>query len=117
MASELFVVKAFTTFFDNIKEYFAMGLHSRKKLYSDLCKLSEDGSISGWQQPETYKKLSNEVYGPQAMIYLDFATNAQRVKAERWLEDLGYKVDTSYSPGSGTTSVQVSWFKGLRWDE
>lgn len=49
------------------------------------------------------------------------SVSAEDVQTRKWLEarlmSLGYKVDTSYWPGSGSVSVQVSYFKGWHWDE
>ena len=93
------------------------GLLSRKKLYVALQELVGMGLEPRGTLPSSYTKLSNEIYGKKAMIYFTWKDEPTRRKAERELENRGFKVHRRYYPGSGTMEVQVSYFKGHHWDE
>ena len=91
-----------------------MGLKSRKALYEALVALR----IPGIVVPEGgHTKMSNEVYGKKAMIYVYCSSVGQRVEAEKALEAQGFKTQPDYDIGHPTMAVQVSWFKGYHWDE
>lgn len=59
----------------------------------------------------------DETYGRESMIYLDWPDYETRREWEDVLRSNGFRVHEDYSPGSGTSEVQVSYFKGTRWDE
>lgn len=81
------------------------GYKSKKKLKEFL---QEKGVNPGW---------SNETYGKDSMIYLSWESPSERTEWENRLEDAGFKVHRRYWPGSSTSEIQVSYFKGHHWDE
>lgn len=90
----------------------ATKLLSRRKLCEVLIEM---GRLSPTFKPE---QLSNEVYGRKACIYLEFAKDSEDRKAvETKLEDRGFRINRGYWPGGSVIEVQVSYFKGLHWDE
>lgn len=91
-------------------------LKSRKVLYTALQDIKSSGEAD-LKLPASYKDLSNEVYGRKAMIYVSWASPADRKKGEEALLIKDFKVNRKYWPGSSTSAVQVSYFKGHHWDE
>ncbi len=61
--------------------------------------------------------ISDETYGRNSFLYISTPDVATRLRLESFLESKGAKVDRSYSPGSCTTEVAVSYFKGWHHDE
>jgi hypothetical protein len=59
--------------------------------------------------------VSNETYGRDSRIYIKCESNQQRIQLESVLNREGFKVHTSYWPGSARVEVSVSYFKGERW--
>lgn len=92
-------------------------LLSRKKFYAALQDMVGQGFKLRGTLPSSPKKLADETYGKKSMMYISWVDNAERKRAEAELTKRGFKVNRSYHPGSGTTSVQVSYFKGWHWDE
>lgn len=95
-------------------------MKSKKALFEDL------QSIVGldFTPSLTSAGISNETYGKQSMIYIDWGALRRRGKyainrnlGERALEKLGYKVNKNYWPESEISEVQVTYFKGWHWDE
>lgn len=82
------------------------GYKSKKKLKEFLYK-NGDPSV-GW---------SDETYGRDSMIYIQWGSPTERKEWEEKLEDAGFKVNRRYWPGSSTSEIQVSYFKGTHWDE
>jgi hypothetical protein len=94
-----------------------MGYKSRKALCEALKEL---GALP---QDYDYRKLSNEVYGRDAMIYVGCErpdnTPPMLLKSKKWLqaelEARGF-VCRKYDLPT-ILQVQVSYFKGWHWDE
>jgi len=88
-------------------------MKSRKQLSETLVKMGR------LPEGHDYRKFSNEVYGRKACIYLWTVTKSRedRRELENALIAEGFKVNKSYWPGSSAIEVQVSYFKGLHWDE
>jgi len=98
-----------------VAESLTAGLKSRKQLYEDLKDINESG-IAHWPNPfSNYKKMRNEIYGRKAMIYVKWASPADRKEGEQELRYRGYKIHRYDVPS--TSEVQVSYFKGRHWDE
>ena len=99
----------------------AMASKSKKKLFMDIEQIAEKLGVaklkgvsrSGLKQ----RGIQNETYGRQSMIYISWGDAGTRKQAESELRLMGWKPDPRYSPGSGTSEVQVSYFKGYHWDE
>ena len=89
----------------------ATPLKSRKKLFETL------QTVPGAVLPTKPEGFLNETYGSKSMIYPRFGSVADRLTGEVQLENAGFKVNKNYHPGSATTEVQVSYFKGWHWDE
>lgn len=94
-----------------------MSYKSRKGLHADLTTLKAKGKFPGLYLPAKHTALSNEVYGPAAMIYLQWGSYEERRAGERALARLGHKVQYTYHPGSAYSEVRVSYFKGHHWSE
>jgi hypothetical protein len=62
------------------------------------------------------KGVSDETYGKKSMIYVTSKTPAQRKELEAFLKSKGVKIHPDYDPGKATSEIQVSYFKGTRWD-
>jgi len=62
------------------------------------------------------KAVHNETYGKRSMIYVDTTGPETRSRLETFLKAEGFVVNKDYHPGSGTTEVQVSYFRGHQWD-
>jgi hypothetical protein len=63
-----------------------------------------------------HKQVSNETYGRNSCIYIYGKDAAERRVLERFLEKEGFKVNKNYWPGSATTEVSVSYFRGDQWN-
>ena len=61
-----------------------------------------------------HPSMGNETYGRKSMVYIQWATMAERKEMERALTNEGFKVN-HYSPAATCTEVQVSYFKGYHW--
>lgn len=88
-------------------------LISRQKLYDALKKLKRDGL--GVNLPSSYKEFRNETYGRKSMIYVDWKTSDDKKQGESELSSQGFRI-RRYDPPT-TSEVQVTYFKGLHWDE
>lgn len=67
-----------------------------------------------------HKAISNETYGKQSMIYIHFENLVIRKAFEQFIKHsktFSFKVFESYSPNNSTTEIQVSYFKGNKWNE
>lgn len=64
-----------------------------------------------------HKSISNETYGRDSRIYVYLKDATERRTLERFLKNEGFKVHADYWPGSATTEVSVSYFRGSNWDE
>jgi hypothetical protein len=62
------------------------------------------------------KSVGNETYGRDSRIYITCESIQHRAQLESVLSREGFKVHTSYWPGSAIVEVSVSYFKGDRWD-
>jgi hypothetical protein len=82
------------------------GYKSKKKLFEFLD--AEGAPVKG---------KGDETYGKKSMIYISWPDPKARKEWERRLEDAGFKVHKDYWPGSSTSEIQVSYFKGWHWDE
>lgn len=96
-------------------------MHSRKKLFEALTQIngahqliSNEGMVKNL--PETLEDLANETYGKKSMIYVEWTTVENRAAGEKGLKYLGFVVNPGYAPGSRTSEIQVSYFKGNNWD-
>ena len=89
-------------------------LKSRKALFNALKAKGFFPLNSIYRRPQD---LPNEVYGRKAVCYPGFLNVGQRHTAEDFLEQEGFRVNREFSPLSPTAAVQVSYFKGLHWDE
>lgn len=67
--------------------------------------------------PASAEELSNEIYGKQAMIYVQWSSVENRAAGEKGLKFLGFNVHSGYWPGSAASEIEVSYFKGNKWDE
>jgi len=111
-----------------------MAYLSRKKLHAALTELRAEGVCPHVCIPEKPTQMSNEVYGREAYIYVDFQADdgkfrspalfGERRRTERALEDRGFKCSRTYCSKAGRCSdnyavmeVRVSYFKGYHWDE
>lgn len=91
-------------------------MKSKRTLWQDLAALGEptlDG-IAALQLDHI--KISNETYGRKSMIYVTWP-KGRRVAMEQKLALRGHKIHTSYWPGSNTSEIQVTYFKGWHWNE
>lgn len=95
-----------------------MALKSRTALWGFLKRMQEtpQGPKLGSLVSEP-KKLNNEVFGGKAMIYLTWRSPQDRKAGESLLTDAGFQVQRDYWPGSATSEVRVSYFKGFHWNE
>ena len=67
--------------------------------------------------PPGQLRKSCEAYGRNVECYVRCETPERRTEVERYLEGQGCKVNRSYSPGSSTTAVAVTYFKAWHWGE
>ena len=91
-------------------------MHSKVKLFSVL---ASDGPRAFSDVVELgldHPAVRNETYGRKSMVYLYLASYAERKEVESLLDDEGFKVSPRYAPGSAIVEVQVSYFKGSRWN-
>jgi hypothetical protein len=95
---------------------------SKKRLFADLGALAlqnpdfamfTDVGSQGLKHP----KVGNETYGRMSCIYLYTGSHETRMRLERALDALEYRIECEYSPGSGTLEIVVSYFKGHHWNE
>ena len=63
------------------------------------------------------KGVSNETYGRKSCIYVHCATPLERMNLEGFLTVRGFKVNRDYAFGDSSSEIQVSYFKGVGWDE
>ena len=90
-------------------------MKSQKQLYPLLDEFfkTKEYSAKGLKA----KGISDETYGKKSMIYIGTKSPAERKELETFLKSKGVKVHTDYNPGKSTAEVQVTYFKGTRWDE
>jgi len=88
-------MKSKTKLFEALDTYFGTNLFTRLKL----------------------EMVGNETYGKKSFIYVHTDGPSNRRGLEKFLEDRLFKVNHGYAPGSGVVEVQVSYFRGNRWDE
>jgi hypothetical protein len=65
------------------------------------------------------KSLRNacEVYGKEVFCYINTFSLYNRKMMENWLKEKGLKFNSNYSVMSSTVEIQVTYFKGWKWDE
>lgn len=61
--------------------------------------------------------IADETYGRNSFLYISTPDVSTRLRLESFLASKGAQVDRDYSPGSCTTEVRVSYFKGWHHDE
>lgn len=95
---------------------------SRKKLWEALVDLKS--KYPTLKIPESYKDLSDEIFGKDAFIFLHFDTMETRRAVEDELEKKEFKVERDYCTKKGNcqkdtphAAIQVAYFKGWHWDE
>ena len=89
-------------------------MKSKKQLFKDLQKLDpfEFANVG-----LKHKRIANETYGKDSMIYVSWDSFQQRREGELKLEQLGHKIHYDYAQGSSRSEIQVTYFKGWHWDE
>jgi hypothetical protein len=93
-------------------------LKSRKALWLFLKDMQDKPDAPKLKHlPKSEKNFQNETYGKASMIYLTWESPDARKAGERALTNAGFKVHDDYWPGSAISEVQVSYFKGVHWDE
>lgn len=91
-------------------------MKSKKALFTALDKFF--GTTEYSDRKLKHKLISDETYGRNSCIYVySEGTLEDRRKLERFLDKEGFKVNKDYWPGSSTTEVSVSYFRGTNWDE
>ena len=61
--------------------------------------------------------ISNETYGRKSCIYVHCTTPGERMNLEGFLMGRGFKVNRDYDFGGSSSEIQVSYFKGVGWNE
>lgn len=92
-------------------------MKSKKLLFAAIAKVSP---INFGDAPKTGLKtpgILNETYGKQSFVYIRGTSVDHRRALENALEKEGFKVGRDYFPGSTMVEVQVSYFKGHKWNE
>lgn len=90
-------------------------MKSKKKLFEALDQHFEDGCWAA--KGLKHSNVSDETYGKRSMVYISFKTPKERKTVERILRNDGFAVQSGYYPGSSISEIQVSYFKGERWDD
>ena len=88
-------------------------MKSKKHLFVALDKFFNTDKYTKGQ----LNTVGNETYGRKSCIYVSADDASTRVKLDRFLIAEGFKVNSNYARGSASTEVQVSYFKGVNWDE
>lgn len=71
-------------------------------------------------QQLNHNQISNETYGKDSMVYIRFENMDIRRAFESFIKnsrEFSFKVFTNYSPQKSITEIQVSYFKGNKWNE
>ena len=89
-------------------------MKSKKSLFKSLAILLDSPAIT--VAGLKHHKISNETYGKKSCVYVHLDNLNQRLRVERELIKVGFKVNREYWPESKTTEVEVSYFKGDNWD-
>jgi len=92
---------------------------SKRQLFKDLNQIYQ---TEFFNQGLNVMGISNETYGKDSMIYLNaghsnFNPPIERRILERELEERGHKIHKKYFPGSQILEVQVTYFRGVHYDE
>ena len=90
-------MKSKKALFEALDEYFATQRFSTEKLNA--------------------RGVSNETYGRKSCVYVDCGVPIVRQRVELYLTARGFKVNRNYGLGGTRIEVQVSYFKGDKWDE
>ena len=97
-------------------------MKSKRQLFKDLAELTGDETYitRGLNHPG----IGNETYGRKSCVYVEVPNTGGRAEmgvnrriAEGFLTRRGHKVNTEYWTESCITEVQVTYFKGHKWDE
>lgn len=97
-------------------------LKSKEELFIALKELKK--TYPGIQLPKNADALSNEVFGPRAMIFLTCGNMLERRALEDELEKRGVPVYRNYCCAEGNChqdspvlNLRVKYFKGYHWNE
>jgi hypothetical protein len=92
-------------------------MKSKTALFRDLAELIPDLFADAPKTGLHTKGISDETYGKESFIYVNFRSREERKDMEEKLRERGWKPDRRYCPEGTTTEVPVSYFKGWHWDE
>jgi len=87
-------------------------MKSKKQLFKDL---EEIDPVYFKGVDLDHDKISNETYGRDSRIYIEFESNKSRLEVERKLKSKGHVIK-AYGMGN-VCEVRVSFFRGWHWDE
>ena len=90
-------------------------LLSKKKLFKALDTIfnTNEYTLAELRHP----KIGNETYGKKSCVYVYTNSNEAKKMVESKLDAIGFKVNRKYNDDGKSLEVQVSYFKGRKWDE